>query len=135
MRRRQLQAQLTTVAGLLLLLQIGLYGIVATTSPPPEALPPLGAVAPNHNSALPLLPAVSSERVAVQVLDRLLDQRLRSAAARENVDIQSLVPPSALREAALASPAPDGPAVRALIAHYGASLKTLGETLDATSGD
>ena len=133
MQRRQRQALLTTLAGLLLLLQIGLYGIVATTAPLPETLSPRGTVVPNRNPAPPL-PGVSSERVAVQVLDRLLDQRLRSAATRENADFQALVPPDALREAAMASPAPDGPAVQALIAHYGASLHVLGETLDATSG-
>ena len=76
-------------------------------------------------------PPTGGDRIAVEVLDRLLAQRLAAAVARTGRAVSG--PSAATRAAAVANPDPAGPAVAALIADYAEALAALGETLDATS--
>lgn len=76
-------------------------------------------------------PPPRGDRASVEVLDRLLSERLAQAALRAGRAVAG--PKGSTREAALANPDPAGPAVAALIAEYSSALAGLGESLDATS--
>jgi hypothetical protein len=132
MARRDPLELLTVAAAALLAGQLALLAALQARPEPPADLPtdptPRRNRAPTHATAPP-----EGDRVALEVLDRLLADRLAAACQRAAVDPTGRGPTAAARAAALADPTPDGPAVRALIDAYDGALGELGETLDATS--
>ena len=132
MTPRRLEQSL--LGGALGLLAVQALLLAAVWSQPlaPAELPVEDAVSRGKAINAAVSPA-TGERDAVELLDRLLSQRVADAAARRGVDSLLAGPKQALRSAALANPDPNGAAVNALIEGYGQALAALGETLDATS--
>lgn len=135
MAPRRLERLLTTAAFGLLVAQGGLFATLWTRPEAPDDLPALETAIQNHRARTPTdAPApAEGDRAAVELLDRLLAERLAQAAASQGRSAAGLGPTVAQRQAAFASPAPKGPAVLALVDAYAAALGKLGETLDATS--
>lgn len=132
MAQRRPQDTILVAALGLLGLQVVLFAALRAQPDPPAELPdqdlPQRSAERTDDPAPPDL-----DKSSVEVLDHLLAERVRAAAARRGVDPAPLLPSEAVRAAALAAPSPVGPAVDALIQAYKRSLASLGETLDATS--
>lgn len=127
----RLMRALTWGAWGLLVLQSVLLAVLWQRPEAPETLEPL-EVPRRQRVPTEGFPAPDNQRAAVEALDRLLARRVEDAARRRGTPVPS-GPAQAVRDAALARPAPDGPEVAALLAAYARVLATLGETLDATS--
>jgi hypothetical protein len=132
MTPRRLEERLIAAALVLAGVQALLLAALYAAPEPPEVLPEQDM--PERSRArTEEEPAPDNDRVAVQVLDQLLEARVRAAAARAGRDPTPLLPPPGLREAALGNPDPAGPAVDALLKAYVSTLSEFGETLDAAT--
>ncbi len=82
----------------------------------------LNIIRGSHQSSLPEVDFTPD----IEVLDRILAQRVSMEAGRRGVDPEVVLPPAALREAALTSGEIQGPQTRALVAAYQATLERMG---------
>ena len=132
MAPRRLEDTLTKAALGVLIAQLLLLGALRSRPEAPANLPPI-ETALRGTPLVEESASANEQRADIELLDRLLAQRVADAAERAGVDPGRYGPEAALREAALANPDPQGEAVLALVDGYAGALAALGETLDATS--